>query len=1220
MIPKASPEGVEHPHSVFLTFGHYHVYGKTGVTQNVFQRPQLTRLLSSLLVRAHPQANFSAMCITYNCTQRCHRDLTNQVGTWNYLLPLSTFQGGDLWVEDPSVPEDSAVYRMVPAAKGWELRKGEIKKVRPSLAFNARRFHEVQEASGDRCMLIGYTPRMLEALNSDDRSALRSLGFPLSREPCVSSGTPSVRSLTCREENANSSESMYECISTTAVLQRCRESVLRVYDQVQYNLKRMVRQARRHWGADNDQGEGKEIAENIRTMDTRICLLEDVLQRVEGEHEEAPALLPDTQVKTLAEFSPLGEPSLEEAMPPARVCVAHAGGNSSMHSSSAAGAPLQTRTLMLPEVLGELECWLDSWREEYSSLVCTHKAVQPLESSLLLKWKEEGKRFQVIPSKLVHTLKAHTARRKTRCVCCGNLEEGQWFTRAECYAGGVDATALRAVLRVAAAWGWAISSFDVKTAFLQSKLLDKHDIPTVVKTPWLWRKHGICQEEFWLVLGALYGLCISPRSWCESRDTTMKEADLQIQGFAVRLIRFESDPNVWWIKGENGGCQNLLGIVAWYIDDALIVAQSDLAKELTYGIAGLWTTSPPEFLQEGQVLVYNGFEIEQVGDQILLHQKSYVTELLSRYPGDELADVPAVPRAVSGEEESNLVLTRQCQALCGELLWLSIRTRPDLCFAVSMMAQRQAKHPSEAWERGLQILRYLRGHLDIALAYGPVGDTELTTADAMSDASFAPQGERSHQCSLTFLGGAVITWYSGRQSFITQSTCESELVALVHSLQDLESQLPFFRELLPSKEVGRRLWCDNRAAVTICEAPFGSWRSRHLHLRANVVKERVQKGWSLQHLAGEDMLADIGTKPLAAGRFLQLVIRLGMHMPGRVSHSHQVAAVDTTVIPDPTLTVLDPKVHSLVRALVLLELLESLPGAEARPVGLENSPHLQLNWVLVYLCVGLGLCVKFRETSLIKTATALGMLAVLAECQLQFSQSHVTVAVWLGFSASLCLSGACFRFWIRRTTSHDLEMDIPSDVSDTLPSLEGLNVTTPRSDLSADTCGFAHLLYHSGSFEVPQRICEFLDFSESGRLMFLSASTTSVPSWLFYWETRPLLARPRPDNVYSNSNHWIRQRPPVVVSGITFGSSRAFITVPPDHEIRAPRQENNESDEESHTSDGTSITSVERGVAQAAAFLIHHGYRFELSQLNAQQLSEYYSSIGLRHIQDFRDP
>ena len=675
----------------------------------------------------------------------------------------------------------------------------------------------------------------------------------------------------------------------------------------------------------------------------------------------------------------------QETGPEPRVCVAHAQEDLSSSQPASDAAPLQTRTLTLNEVMAELEAWKPSWGGEYSSLVTTHQAVEPLSADTLQEWRSQGRKFQIIPSKLVHTLKAHTGRKKTRCVCCGNMEEVSLFSRSECYAGGVDATALRAVLRIGSAWEWSISTFDVRTAFLQSRLLDKHDVPTVVKTPWLWRKHGICQEEFWLVKGALYGLCISPRSWCESRDATMSSANTRLEGLDVTLRRFQSDPNLWWIMGrEQSGKESRLGIVAWYIDDALILAQPSRGKTLTEFVAGLWNTTPPEYLLPGQVLVYNGFEIEQEGPCVRLHQRSFLTELLSRYPGTEQSEVPALPIPASEVEEADVRLTRRCQALCGELLWLSIRTRPELCYAVSLMAQKMAKWPREAWERGLQMLRYLRRHPKVALSYGAPKSGVLARATALSDASFAPAAERSHQCTLTFLGDNLITWHSSRQPFITQSTCEAELVALCSALSDLEAQLSLFQELLPTAEWIKELLCDNKSAVAICQAPFGSWRSRHLHLRANVVKERLSQGWALKHQPGTEMLADLGTKPLSPGRFLELMLGLGLYVPPSSPPRPQAKTVSLQLRHHPldyrTLELgpvpTEARCQSLLRALILVELISSLPVGASTPVVSAPLPPAKVS-IGICLFIGMVLSALWIRSS-VKLAAASTLVLVVS--------------------------------------------------------------------------------------------------------------------------------------------------------------------------------------------------------------------------------------------------
>ena len=91
----------------------------------------------------------------------------------------------------------------------------------------------------------------------------------------------------------------------------------------------------------------------------------------------------------------------------------------------------------------------------------------------------------------------------------------------------------------------------------------------------------------------------------------------------------------------------------------------------------------------------------------------------------------------------------------------------------------------------------------------------LFVAESITDASFAPQGERSHQCSMTFLGGGLITCTSQRQAFMTQSTAECELVGLAHVLSDLEAQRTLFESLLEDK-VQCVLYCDNKATMQQC--------------------------------------------------------------------------------------------------------------------------------------------------------------------------------------------------------------------------------------------------------------------------------------------------------------------------------------------------------------------------------------------------------------------
>ena len=122
----------------------------------------------------------------------------------------------------------------------------------------------------------------------------------------------------------------------------------------------------------------------------------------------------------------------------------------------------------------------------------------------------------------------------------------------------------------------------------------------------------------------------------------------------------------------------------------------------------------------------------------------------------------------------------------------------------------------------------------------------LHGAEGITDSSFAPPGERTHQYSMTFLGGSLLTWTSQRQAFMTESTAECELVGLAHVLSDLEAQSSLSESLLEDK-AQCVLYYDNKATISICTTPFGSWKSRYLHVRPNVIKQKLRQWWS-RHL------------------------------------------------------------------------------------------------------------------------------------------------------------------------------------------------------------------------------------------------------------------------------------------------------------------------------------------------------------------------------------
>ena len=972
---------------LFLVLGCYGYGGMCGITRASYDRPAFTKVMCRFLTEQCPEAQFSAIALCRNRRQACHRDICNLRGSLNTIVPITSFRGGGLWVEGPDDLGGSSD-RRVPGSQ--VLKSGSTHSVFPCLRFDPRRYHEVQDFQGDRLVAIGYTPSGTSCLNDDELCWLREHGFRLSdvTEPSIDpelrglKGEPSLVGVGFPEPGSREEGVQSELVHCSSPVRSWGEDqrVVRTIDAIQANLKSFTWELKHTWDVLNPLGLGSELACVLRHAEREIEGFEGLLGHARKDApyrdfepvEASLKVLGSIRLATdVTEEGHVVECSFQDRGQSSSVFVRGITQEESGKDSEAGSPeiPLQTRTVDLAEVLREVAFWIPSWREEYESLVSIHKAVRPIEASILDEWRSAGRKFQIIPSKLVHTIKARSARRKARAVCCGNFETGIHFGKGETYAGGICATSLRAILRCCAAWGWKISSFDVKTAFLQSKLIDAHDVPTIVKTPTLWRIHHICSERFWLVTGALYGLTIAPRSWCEGRDNTMSTAKACLLDCDVAFARLECDPNVWRVIATTAdGSATTVGFVVWYVDDALIAAEPSFIRPLTEFVCSLWKTTAPEYLDEVGLLSYRGFELERQGEAILLHQKSYTTELLLRYPGQEKSDLPIVPRPGEVDaqpEEANPALVRECQQLAGELLWLMTYTRPDICFAVSAMTRLLSSRPKEAKAIGHQILRYIRKYPGTGLSYGPPPGDEgpegvyvrrvLEVAEGISDASFAPQGGRSHHCSMTLLGGALITWSSQRQAFMTQSTAECELVGLAHVLSDLEAQKPLFEALLETS-VQCVLYCDNKATISICSVPFGAWRSRHLHVRANVVKEKLSAGWLLRHLPGRYMLADIGTKALQRARLFELLAYLGLHLPEypmTPSDGVDEARAESTA---DSHTVRVSRHQEILKALLLLEVLDRLLPVQGSKTS-EPTGELQNGWWPDWTTILVGCCV-----------------------------------------------------------------------------------------------------------------------------------------------------------------------------------------------------------------------------------------------------------------------
>lgn len=95
-----------------------------------------------------------------------------------------------------------------------------------------------------------------------------------------------------------------------------------------------------------------------------------------------------------------------------------------------------------------------------------------------------------------------------------------------------------------------------------------------------------------------------------------------------------------------------------------------------------------------------------------------------------------------------------------------------------------------------------------------------------------------------------------------------------------------------ARELEKILYGDNRTAIGMASGTAaGTWRTRHLRIRAAILREaaspcnQLPEGfWKIQHLKGAELVADGLTKALLGQSFFRFLEDLGMVMPPREEH------------------------------------------------------------------------------------------------------------------------------------------------------------------------------------------------------------------------------------------------------------------------------------------------------------------------------------------------
>ena len=474
---------------------------------------------------------------------------------------------------------------------------------------------------------------------------------------------------------------------------------------------------------------------------------------------------------------------------------------------------------------------------------------------------------------------------KARLVARGDQQRvGRDFGPFDTTAPALRMSSLRMLCALAAMTGRTLSSSDGEQAYLQADLAHK----VWARLPKQLRECNADGEELVaLCQKAIYGLAVSGQNW--NKEINGHLTGPRAEG-GMGFTRCAADPCMY--VRRDGDVWAIAGLAT----DGIIHLESSDAEhaDVLGALQGKYVWVDEGLVSDVPAVLGTKITQDVAAGTVTLSQEGYIDSLAEEYATELPSRKPATPAGQDLEghvrealdskaEARDPALVHWYQRIVGALIWASIVSRPDICWAVGMLSRAMA-YPTAALRAGaLRCLAYLATTKALCLNYsrstyfsarsgttvGREGDDALgciSIDERTSDSDFAAGPSVSGW--EWRLAGAAVLYGSKRQSGTMLSSAAAELVAGSVAATDGV----FFRNVLG--ELGwtqsrpTKLWIDNNATVAMAHNPMGFHKTKHVARRHHFLRECVEaRELDVRHIRTEFNVSDIFTKALEGKKF-----------------------------------------------------------------------------------------------------------------------------------------------------------------------------------------------------------------------------------------------------------------------------------------------------------------------------------------------------------------
>ena len=416
-------------------------------------------------------------------------------------------------------------------------------------------------------------------------------------------------------------------------------------------------------------------------------------------------------------------------------------------------------------------------------------------------------------------------------------------------------------------------SWDIKGAFLQTKIVARtaakqaRDPAYTEPEPILLR---LPDGRISRLKSFVYGLKQASYEWYETMRDVLLAAGYVKTADPCLFKKIHADDQMY---------------ICIHVDDIFSIATSDsMHDELDAVLAEAFEQGEDKPLTRhvGNTLAYLKLRIVVNEDHtVSVDQMTYIAKVIDEWgygngtaaqkfglklidENDQGIDTHPLQGTYAPHEDDDVALdSTWYRGVVGALNYAAQMTRPDLLYAMSVLAEHANAPTRLQWRMLKRVMRYLVGTNDRKLTYNSDKDWEVTV---YADASYATRsGARSQTGYCISLGkdNAVFYAKSQKQNLVTLSSTEAEYVALHHAA----TEVVYFRRLMKSLDIEQTeptvIFQDNQSTILWANGQRNHARTKHLLVKYHFIGDLIQDGVvELDYLSTTEMIADILTKPL----------------------------------------------------------------------------------------------------------------------------------------------------------------------------------------------------------------------------------------------------------------------------------------------------------------------------------------------------------------------